>query len=26
VDVDRGQLVYPSLNRFAIFMDLHELA
>ena len=26
VDIDHGQLVYPSLNRFAIVMDLHELA
>jgi hypothetical protein len=25
VDIDHGQLVYPSLNRFAIVMDLHEL-
>ena len=24
VDIDHGQLVYPSLNRFAIVMDLHE--
>ena len=26
VDIDHGQLVYPSLNRFAIVMHLHELA
>ena len=26
VNIDHGQLVYPSLNRFAIVMDLHELA
>ena len=26
VDIDHGQLVYPSLNRFTIVMDLHELA
>jgi hypothetical protein len=25
VNIDHGQLVYPSLNRFAIVMDLHEL-
>jgi hypothetical protein len=25
VEIDHGQLVYPSLNRFAIVMDLHEL-
>ena len=24
VDIDHGQLVYPSLNHFAIVMDLHE--
>ena len=26
VDIDHGQLVYAFLNRFAIVMDLHELA
>jgi hypothetical protein len=26
VDVDHGQLVYPSLNRFAVVMRLDELA
>ena len=26
MNIDHGQLVYPSLNRFAIVMDLHELA
>ncbi len=26
MNIDHGQLVYPTLNRFAIVMDLHELA
>jgi hypothetical protein len=26
VEIDHGRVVYPSLNRFAIVMDLHELA
>ena len=26
VEIDHGQLVYPSLSRFAIVMELHELA